>query len=494
VVELLVGFGQKNKMVLMQLSIYNDFKLLNYLKRINMKKFLQLLVFSLFLSILAVAFGRIPTQMLTLNQTSISPMLKKAMPAVVNIISIGEIPFPKDPFLKKALKEKAKSKKDKKGMGLDNHFAGLGSGVIINAKKGLIVTNAHVVSMAKRITVTLKDGRRFRAKLIGADNSSDIALLSIKAKQLAQIPFGDSNTLNVGDFVAAIGNPFGLNQTVTAGIVSALHRTNLGIENFENLIQIDAPINQGNSGGALVNIKGQLVGINTAIISREDGGNLGIGFAIPSNRVQSIVVQLLKYGKVIRGTLGIYAQTLSPSLSAGFALPESQKGALITQVLKGSPANKAGLKTGDIIVNIAGHKITSNEDVHDIIGFLPLKQKTNINILRNHKKVTLHVILTPLKVDKLQEKAINHYLSGLTLKSVSEYLPKHGFVKGVRVLKIDPYSPALITGLSRGDMIVSANHHKTPALEDLVTQAKLTKKGLLLHVLKKEGSIFVVIH
>ncbi|MBU1628554.1 MAG: trypsin-like peptidase domain-containing protein, partial [Gammaproteobacteria bacterium] len=234
------------------------------------------------------------------QKPSLSHMLKQALPGVVNIVSQGELPIPNDPFLRRELEQQQHGASVEQ----NKHFVSVGSGVIIDAEHGLIITNAHVVNLARNITVTLNDGRHFQAKKIGEDDTTDIAVLQINATDLTSIPFGDSNKLVVGDFVAAIGSPLGLKQSVTSGIVSALHRSDLGIEGLENFIQTDAPINMGNSGGALMNMDGQLVGINTALLSGS-GGNIGIGFAIPSNMAKSVVAQILEFGKVQRGLMGV---------------------------------------------------------------------------------------------------------------------------------------------------------------------------------------------
>ena len=277
---------------------------------------------------------------------SLAPMLESVTPAVVNIYTISETEDRSyqinDPFLRKFFNIPGQQKIKEKNR------SGLGSGVIIDNKKGFVITNNHVIAKAKDIKVKLSDGREFKATLVGADPASDIAVIKINAKNLNSLNFADSNKLRVGDFVVAIGNPFGIGQTVTSGIISALGRSGLGIEAYENFIQTDASINPGNSGGALVNLKGELVGINTAIIgSKGNAGSVGIGLAIPVNMALDITDQLIKYGKVKRGYLGVSAQDLTPDLSKAFGV-NTNKGAIITQVEKGSPADKAGIKIGDV--------------------------------------------------------------------------------------------------------------------------------------------------
>src|SRR3990167_7917474 len=282
------------------------------------------------------------------STNTLAPLLQKALPAIVNIkaqIKVTDID---------TLKELQKQRKREGDSGNlpPNVVVSVASCVIVEAKNGYILTNAHVIEDAQSITVTLDDGRHYNAKLIGSDKPSDIALLQIKAKNLTAIPLGDSNKLKVGDFVAAIGNPFGLSQTVTSGIISALERTALGIEPYENFIQTDAPINPGNSGGALIDMQGFLVGINTAILA-PSRGSIGIGFAIPANMAKSVMDQLIHYGNVQRGALGIGAQDITPELASAFDLPTS-KGAVVTTVFSNSSAQKSGLHVGDIITSVNG--------------------------------------------------------------------------------------------------------------------------------------------
>ena len=283
---------------------------------------------------------------------SLAPMLENVTPAVVNIYTISEVEERAqridDPFLRKFFNIPGQQKSKRKNR------SGLGSGVIINSKKGYIITNNHVIAKAKDIKVKLHDGRELKATLVGADPASDIAVIKIIPKNLISLKFANSEKLRVGDFVVAIGNPFGIGQTVTSGIVSALGRSGLGIEAYENFIQTDASINPGNSGGALVNLKGELIGINTAIIgSKGASGSVGIGLAIPVNMALDITDQLIRFGKVKRGYLGVSAQDLTTDLSKAFGI-NTNKGSIITQVQKNSPADKAGIKIGDVVTKIMG--------------------------------------------------------------------------------------------------------------------------------------------
>jgi len=316
---------------------------------------------------------------------SLAPMLERVLPAVVNIKA--QIKITDLLTLQQMQKQQEKAQRNSnRPQALRDTFVSVGSGVIVNADKGYILTNAHVVNDAQTVIVTLSDSRHFRAKVIGMDKPSDVALLQIKAKNLTAVALGDSNNLKVGDFVAAIGNPFGLNQTVTSGIISALGRSTLGIESFENFIQTDAPINPGNSGGALIDMKGNIIGINTAILAPERG-SIGIGFAIPSNMAKSVMMQLIQYGDVQRGMLGVGAQDLTPDLASAFDAEET-KGAAVTLVLPRSPAQQAGIQVGDIITSVNNVDVKNASDVVNTIGFLRVNTKANINLLRKGKTLS----------------------------------------------------------------------------------------------------------
>ena len=341
-------------------------------------KSLQLLFITLWLSTIHMGYAQ------AISSNTIAPMLKEAMPAIVNVKAQTKIT--NFNLLRELQKERNRDEENKNGIPpLSGTILSVASGIIIDATRGYIITNAHVINDMQTITITLSDRRHFTAKLIGMDKPSDIALLQIKASHLTAIPLGDSNTVKVGDFVAAIGNPFGLNQTATAGIVSALGRTTLGIENYENFIQTDAPINPGNSGGALINMQGQLIGMNTAILAPNQG-NIGIGFAIPINMVESIVNQLIHFGNVKRGVLGIGVQDITPDLANAFQLT-SDNGAVITQVLPHSPAQKAHLQIGDIILSINNSRIKSASDVINTIGFLRVNSTVQLTLRLPNKTI-----------------------------------------------------------------------------------------------------------
>ena len=415
---------------------------------------------------------------------SLAPMLEKVLPAIVNIraqIKITDI----------SMLNKLQRQPNADGT-IPDKILSVGSGVIVDANKGYILTNAHVVNDAETITITLGDGHHYTAKLIGADKPSDIALIQIQAKNLKAITFGNSNSLKVGDYVTAIGNPFGLGQSVTSGIVSALGRNTLGIENFENFIQIDASINPGNSGGALVNTNGELIGINTAILAPARG-SIGIGFAIPSNMAKSVMEQLIQYGDVKRGMLGVGAQDITPDLATAFNIGDT-KGAAVTQVVPNTPAEKAGLKVGDVITSINNAEIKSANDVVNAIGLIRVNSRASISILRNNKPITLTVLLYDPKKRIEQSEAIDPFLFGVALKDFTLLSPIHGNVTGVLVASVDQASNAWQADLQPGDVITSANQQRVTSIVELKKIADSAKDSLLLNVLRGPGAIFLIIN
>jgi serine protease Do len=419
------------------------------------------------------------------TDSSLAPMLEKVLPAVVNIrAQIKVMDF-------STLNRLQREQNDKNGQ-VPDKFLSVASGVIVDAEKGYILTNAHVIEDAQSVTVTLNDGHHYNAKIIGTDKPSDIALLKIHAKNLKALPIGDSNNLKVGDVVAAIGNPFGLNESVTSGIISALGRTTLGIESYENFIQTDAPINPGNSGGALVNTQGQLIGINTAILA-PDRGSIGIGFAIPSNMAKSVMLQLIQFGNVRRGALGVGAEDVSPELATAFNL-SSYKGAVITQIMPSSPAQKAGLQIGDIITSVNGAEIKNANDVVNAIAFLRVDSKANINILRNNKPVSITAVITDPQKRQQAEQALDPLLYGVGLKNFSLLSPIHGEVKGVLVVSVEEDSNAWHSDLRPGDVITSANQKTITSISELKNIATSSKDSLLLHILRGPGAMFLVIN
>ncbi len=312
---------------------------------------------------------------------TLAPLLGQVTPGVVNIAVKGRIriqqnPLFQDPFFRRFF--------DLPEQPAEREFQSVGSGVIVDAARGHLLTNHHVIAKADEITVTLKDGRRLAAELVGTDSATDIALLRVPAERLTALQFGDSDRLAVGDFVVAIGNPFGLGQTVTSGIVSALGRGGINVEGYEDFIQTDAPINPGNSGGALIDLQGKLVGVNTAIIA-PGGGNVGIGFAVPVNIARAVVAQLLAYGEVRRGRLGVTVQNVTPDLAEALGLAEAG-GAVVTAVAPGSSAEAAGLAAGDVIVAVDGRAVAGAADLRNRIGLTPADSKVTLTYYRKGEK------------------------------------------------------------------------------------------------------------
>ncbi len=319
--------------------------------------------------------------------TTIAPMLDQVTPAVVNIAVLSRAPqaadnpLLRDPFFRRFFGDLPQAQARPQ--------VSAGSGVIIDAQRGYVITNHHVIANAADIAVTLKDRRRVRAKLVGSDEATDVALLQIPAERLTALPIGDSDKLQVGDFVVAIGNPFGLGQTVTSGIVSALGRSGLKVEGYEDFIQTDASINPGNSGGALVNFNGELVGMNTAIIGPA-GGSVGIGFAVPTSIIRSVMEQLVEHGAVRRGRLGVAIQDLTPDLAESLNVTGEQ-GAVIAKVEPGSPAERAGLRTGDVVVAVDGKPILSGTDLRNRVGLVRTGTPVQITLLRGGQQRNITV-------------------------------------------------------------------------------------------------------
>lgn len=419
---------------------------------------------------------------------TLAPMLEKTLPAVVNIASTGTVrvqrnnPLLEDPFFRQFFGVPDQQP-------VERRTESLGSGVIIDAKNGYILTNNHVVDKADEINVTLADRRSFKAKLIGKDPETDVAVIQIKAKNLTALKMANSDSLKVGDFAVAIGNPFGLGQTVTSGIVSALGRTGLGIVGYEDLIQTDASINPGNSGGALVNLRGELIGINTAIFSKS-GGNIGIGFAIPVNMAHDVMQQLIAHGEVKRGRLGAQVQDITPDLAQAFELKNGSAGAVVTQVNKGSAAEKSGLKAGDIILSMNNREMRNASDVRNVIGLLNIGQKVEIKILRDGKPKTLHARVEKAHSAKSAGTHVHKKLNGAVFGNIQEGSPLYGQVEGVIVLEIKPGSPAAYAGLRKGDVIISANRKKIKNLDEFKAAIKGASK-LLLNLRRGNSALFL---
>lgn len=413
---------------------------------------------------------------------SLAPMLENVTPAVVNISVAGSrevrqrLPGALEQFLGRGGELRQ-----------EQPFRGLGSGVIIDAKKGYVVTNHHVINEASEIQVTLKDGRSYKAKKIGEDPESDIALLQIEAEDLTQIALADSDALRVGDFTIAIGNPFGLGQTVTSGIVSALGRGGLGIEGYEDFIQTDAAINSGNSGGALVNLKGELIGINTAILG-PNGGNIGIGFAIPANMMKNLVAQFIEYGEVRRGALGVRGGDLNAEIAKAMKA-KTNKGGWIQEVIPGSAADKAGLKSGDIITHLNGKKIGSFTEIRAKIATLGVGKEITLGILREDKAMTVKVTLEAAEATTAEAKVLHPMLEGASL---SDGKTPDGEA-GVVINDVAGRSPAAALGLEKGDVIVGVSRSRVTTTKELRDILSKSSGVIALQVQRGERILYVLI-
>jgi Do/DeqQ family serine protease len=389
---------------------------------------------------------------------SLAPMIERASPSVVNIAVSGSVkvdnPAAQDEFLRRFFDF------DGQGQNGRREIEAAGSGVIVDAKKGYILTNHHVVENADKITVTLADNRSLSAKVVGSDEGSDLAVLQVKDEMLTQMPFGDSGKLRVGDYVVAIGNPFGFSNTVTSGIVSALGRSGINREAYEDFIQTDASINPGNSGGALVNLRGELVGINSAIISRS-GGNIGIGFAIPVNMARSIMDQLVTFGSVSRGLLGVNIRDLTPELAETYGLHDNS-GALVESIAANSAAEHAGIQISDVIVSINEHRVRDSGSLKAVIGLLRPGERVQVSLVREGHEMKVNAVLGEAAVaapahaapsgDERGTAPLDPAFEGAELADSDA-----GKVPGLLVARVDPDSPAAERGLRAGDVITKVN-------------------------------------
>ncbi len=417
---------------------------------------------------------------------SLAPMLKQVNPAVVNIATYSERknsgnPLLNDPFFRRffdlpeQLPEQQQPRKRQQSAG---------SGVIVDAGDGIVMTNYHVIAEADEVRVSLVDGRSFAARIVGTDPDLDIAILEIDANKLSEVKIADSSRLEVGDFVVAIGNPFGLGQTVTTGVVSALGRSGLGIEGYENFIQTDASINPGNSGGALVNLAGELVGINTAIISPA-GGNVGIGFAIPANMASASMRQILEYGEVRRGQIGVGIQDITPDLREAFELEAGQFGVLVGNVFDGTPAQRAGVRPGDIILEVDGKPTRSSGQLRSQVGIKTIGEKVELTLLREGERIRLEVEISA-RSKQARIDSPTPMLAGLSVADNPDG-------DGVIITRVAPNSPAALSGLRKDDLILGANKKKVTDLASLQEALKSGGDSLLLQIDRNGNSFFLVL-
>ncbi len=436
----------------------------------------------------STALAAIPVAVGGQDLPTLAPMLKETTPAVVNIATRGRLrvrenPLLADPFFRRFFNLPSAPR--------ERQTQSVGSGVIVDGEQGYVLTNNHVIANADQIVVTLRDRRQFAAELIGTDPDTDIAVLRIPAEDLTTLRMGDSDRLEVGDFVVAIGNPFGIGQTVTSGIVSALRRSGLGIEGFEDFIQTDASINPGNSGGALVNLRGDLIGINTAIIG-PGGGNVGIGFAIPINMAREVMDQLVTYGEVRRGRLGVHAQDITPEIADALGVDLDQ-GAIITQVMRGSPAANAGIKAGDLVIAADGEPVRSATHLRNKIGLLRVGETIELTVLRDGDRHTLSAKLEEPEQLQMRGGGTVRRLSGATFAPLTEESTLFGRVEGIAVVDVERGSPAWQIGLRKRDVIVAVNRRPVHDLEDFKAAVQASENALLLNVRRGNAQVFIVI-
>ncbi len=466
---------------------------------------LSAMALSLGLALLPVSPFAAETASTNQQLPSLAPMLEQVMPSVVSIsvegstaVSSSRVPEQFQQFFgeNSPLCQDGSPFQGSplcQGGGGDNNtpparekFMALGAGVIIDAQKGYVVTNNHVVNDATKIQVQLYDGRKFDAKIIGKDPRSDLALIQlIDFKNLTAIKMADSDQLRVGDYTVAIGNPYGLGETATSGIVSALGRSGLNIENYENFIQTDAAINRGNSGGALVNLNGELIGINTAILA-PDGGNIGIGFAIPSNMVKNLTAQMVEYGQVRRGEVGIMGTELNSELAKAMKV-DAQRGAFVSQVLPNSAAAKAGVKAGDVIVTMNGKAISSFAAFRADVSSMPVGTKVSLGLLRDGKPVTVVVTLEQSTQSQLDSSNIFPGIEGAELSNAQS-----GEVKGVKVDNIKAGSTAARIGLKKGDIILGVNQQPVQNIGDLRKILDTKPSVLALNVQRGDTTLYLL--
>jgi Do/DeqQ family serine protease len=406
---------------------------------------------------------------------SLAPLIHEVNPAVVNIVVSTAV-----------------QRFGRRGFPGRSQPQGAGSGVIVDAEQGLILTNHHVVDGATEILVTLNDQREFTAELVGSDELSDIALIRIEAEDLNQIELGDSDALEVGDFVVAIGNPFGFSHTVTSGIVSGKGRFGLNRESYEDFIQTDAAINPGNSGGALVNLRGQLVGINSAIITGGGPGNIGIGFAIPVNMARAVMEQLMEYGDVRRGLLGISIQGLTPALADEFEVPANH-GAVVTQVTPGSAADDAGIQEGDVIVAVNGHDVRDHNDLRNTIGMTRVGEDLELAVIRGGEHLQLAAMIADpqARTMAMDRDETSPLLAGGTFSDLDQRATSEG-ITGVLLSEVEPGSLLDREGLRPGDIITSVNRQNVDSLADFEALTAESNR-LLLNVRRGNGALFIVL-
>ncbi len=431
-------------------------------------------------------FAALPAEVDGQPMPSLAPMLERTTSAVVNVSSKTRVqvrnPFFDDPFFQRFFNQP--------NVPQERVQQSLGSGVIVDAARGLVLTNNHVIERADEVTVTLHDGRTVNAEVVGRDPDTDVAVIRIPAQGLTALTLADSDALRVGDFVVAIGNPFGLGQTVTSGIVSALGRSGLRGLGFQNFIQTDASINPGNSGGALVNLRGELVGVNSAIYS-PSGGNVGIGFAIPSNLARNVMNQLIAYGEVKRGSLGVQVQDLDARLARALGQEEG-RGAVVTQVVPDSPADKAGLQVGDVLVKIDDKTIHSADELTNAEGLLPIGKELDVVVFRSGAMQQKKLILSASSSQSLAGEKLDSRLSGARFGELSQREKQAG-ISGIKVLSVSDGSAAASNGLVTGDIIFGVNRYEVSNLAGLSKMLSQKPRQILFSLYRGRRAYYLPI-
>ena len=408
---------------------------------------------------------------------TLAPLVSQVTPAVVNISvksrsALENNPLLRDPFFRRFFNVPERPQQE----------IAAGSGVLVDARQGIVLTNHHVVKDAVEVVVTLKDRRQFTAKLLGADPATDIAVLKIDAPNLTALKLGDSDRLNVGDFVVAIGNPFGLGQTVTSGIVSALGRTGINLQGYEDFIQTDASINPGNSGGALINLRGELIGINTAIIG-PTGGNVGIGFAVPVNIARAVMNQIVRFGEVRRGRLGVEIDDLSLEAAAKLRAPTTE-GAVLANVQADSPAEKAGLQRGDVIVAFNGRPVRSGHDLRNLLGLTPVGEDVELTAYRNGRKLTIKTQIAAPQDPTAVDGQVVPQLAGLKIANIDRSNPQLARIEGVLVVAVEVGSVAAGYGLRAGDVIAAINRRRVRNIIEFLATMRTVEGAFQLTVVR----------
>jgi serine protease Do/serine protease DegQ len=444
------------------------------------------LLASLALGSAAAAFAALPPTVDGQPLPTLAPMLAKVTPAVVNISvmtrSAEASPLARDPFFRRWFNLPESREREERAAG---------SGVIFDAARGIVITNHHVIKDAHEVVVVLKDRRLFKAQVVGSDPGTDVAVLRIPAAGLSAVRLADSDAVNVGDFVVAIGNPFGIGQTVTSGIVSAVGRGGLTMEGYEEFIQTDASINPGNSGGALVNLRGELVGVNTAIIG-PTGGNVGLGFAIPTNMVRAVVDQILRFGEVRRGRLGVTTQDLTPDLAKNLGVSVTE-GAVIVAVEKGSAADQAGLRAKDVVTAVNERPIRASSELRNRIGLVPVGEEVAMTVLRGGSQVRVRARIAELYQAVSVSGESVPQLAGLKVADLQPGMPAYGRLEGVVVTGSDRESAAFRTGLRVGDLIYGVNQRPVRSLGQFTEALRNAERPLRLALLRGDYRITLIV-